>query len=114
MSYVSYDLDHLREFVECLQPLKTATNVFQKDAETVDIVISFYLQKLNDVKENASKAIYCSGLSQKMAENWEDRLKSVLNDSMFLLGVSLILPLLFVIHTNNTIYRSFWTSSECL
>lgn len=92
----NYDLKHLRKFVDCLQPLKTATDVFQKDAETVGLVIPFYLQTLRDAKENQSKGFYCTELSRKLAENWETRLKDVLTDNMFLLGNSLNLSLLFV------------------
>ncbi|XP_059351385.1 uncharacterized protein LOC130703038 [Daphnia carinata] len=91
-SHSSLQLKCLKEFVTLLEPFKIATDVFQKDTETVGLVIPFYLDLVNqcssDPKMNheAKFIISCKSMAEELSTSLTKRLGWVTKDTFFVLG----------------------------
>lgn len=81
------ELKLLKEFCQVMTPLKTMTDVFQKDHETVGLVIPLYLDVKNVCALNRnSRGNSCKEMATAMGHSLEKRMKHVLNDALYQLG----------------------------
>ena len=92
-SLSAIQLKCLRELVILLGPFKNATDAFQKDSETVGLVIQFYLDLLNqcnmDPKVNldARNISSCKSVAEALRASLQKRLNFVLKDSLYVIGM---------------------------
>ena len=92
VSLSSLQLKCLKEFVNLLEPFKIATDVFQKDTETVGLAIPFYLDLVNqcslDPRVNLdSKFITsCKSFAEELSRSLKKRVGWILKDTLFVLG----------------------------
>ncbi|KZS10217.1 Uncharacterized protein APZ42_025370 [Daphnia magna] len=91
-SLSSLQLKCLMEFVTLQEPFKIATDFFQKDTETIGLVIPFYLDLVNQcsldprVNQEAKFITSCKCMAEELSRSLSKRMSWVLNDPFFVLG----------------------------
>lgn len=86
-SLSSLQLKCLKEFVTLLEPFKIATDVYQKDTETIGLVIPFYLDLVNQcsldprVNQEAKFITSCKCMAEELSRSLSKRMSWVLKDT---------------------------------
>ncbi|KZS04650.1 Uncharacterized protein APZ42_032361 [Daphnia magna] len=91
-SLTAIQIKSLRELVILLGPFKIATDAFQKEHETIGLVIPFYLDLVNkcsldpQVNPEARSINSCKTVAEALQKSLKTRLNYFLNDSLYLIG----------------------------
>ncbi|XP_045027125.1 uncharacterized protein LOC116919335 [Daphnia magna] len=91
-SLTAIQIKSLRELVILLGPFKIAMDAFQKEPETIGLVIPFYLDLVNkcslypQVNPDARSINSCKTVAKALQKSLKTRLNYVLNDSLYLIG----------------------------
>lgn len=91
-SLTAIQIKCLRELIILLGPFKLATDAFQKEHETIGLVIPFYLDLVNkcsldpEVNPDARSIVSCKTVAEALQKSLRARLSYVLNDSLYLIG----------------------------